>query len=243
MEAGADIMNAAGALSVLDWWQNAGVDTMVDEEPRNWLAEKAQPAVARPPVTAAEPRIRSTPATLAAFREWLATQDLLPDGSRPGNRVMPEGSPASGLMIMIDMPEASDRQNRALLSDETGRLLERMLATIGRSRKDAYLSSLSLERPAGARLDDSNLGALGRLARRHIGLAAPRRVLVMGEAACRAVLGKDIAPARQQIHKIEIENMTIEAVATFAPRFLIQNPARKADAWKDLRLLIKGLEH
>ena len=36
------------ALSALDWWREAGVDTLVDEEPRDWLRApaKAQPAAA-----------------------------------------------------------------------------------------------------------------------------------------------------------------------------------------------------
>jgi DNA polymerase len=34
----------------------------------------------------------------------------------------------------------------------------------------------------------------------------------------------------------------IEAVASFHPRFLLEKPAYKAEAWKDLQMLIGGLE-
>lgn len=245
MDAGANIMNAAGALSVLDWWQMAGVDVEIDEAPRNWLAEKRQAVTALAPAAPApqfsESEIIAPPQSLHAFQQWLATTENLPDGSVSHRRIMPVGTANAAFMILVDMPEIADAASGELLSDETGRLIQNMLATVGQKRDTVYLASLTLERPAGARIAPAALNAMGRLAHRHIAFAAPRRVLVMGEAACKAVLGEEIMPARGTIHHIKIEDIVIEAVATFAPRFLIQNPARKADAWKDLRLLAKGL--
>ena len=34
----------------------------------------------------------------------------------------------------------------------------------------------------------------------------------------------------------------VQAVASFHPRFLLERPAAKAEAWKDLQMLIEGLE-
>lgn len=243
MDAGANIMNAAGALSVLDWWQMAGVDIEIDEAPRNWLAEKRRegPIVA-PALQPSETETSPEPQSLLSFQKWLASSEQLPDGSVAHRRIMPAGTANANFMILVDMPELADTGSGELLSDETGRLIQNMLAAVGHKRDSIYLASLTLERPPGARIDPAALNAMGRLAHRHIALAAPGRVLVMGEAACKAVLGKEVAPARGTIHHIKIEDIVIEAVVTFAPRFLIQNPARKADAWKDLRLLTKGFQ-
>ena len=246
MEAGAEIMNTASALSVLDWWQEAGVDVMIDEVPRNWLAERSRPvarAVAAVPAPQVPAARTAMPETIEAFRNWLASHGALPDDSPVDRRVLPEGPEGGMVMILVDMPEAADAEAERLLSDETGQLLDRMLAAVGQDRGTAYLGSIALARPAGGRIDPAHHKALGRLARRHAALVHPRRLLLMGQATCQAVLGMDLPAARGQTHIINDNGVEIEAVATFAPRFLIQNPARKADAWKDLRLLTKGLEH
>ena len=37
------------ATSALSWWEEAGVDTIVAEEPRDWLSPKARPPGRPPP--------------------------------------------------------------------------------------------------------------------------------------------------------------------------------------------------
>lgn len=241
MLAGDDMLDVTSALSALDWWRAAGVDVPVGDAPRNWLAEPpaGAPAHAPAPPRPAKPAI---PATLAEFRAWAETAPSLPDGSLPGRRLLAEGDAAANLMIMIDMPEPADGAAGRLLSDETGRLLDRMLAAIGRDRDSVYLASLCLARPAGGRIDAAALPAIGEIGRRHIALAAPKRLLLMGPATSRAILGTELVEIRGKLRIINHEGANVETVASFAPRFLIQNPARKADVWKDLRLLIGGIE-
>jgi len=36
--------------------------------------------------------------------------------------------------------------------------------------------------------------------------------------------------------------LAVQAVASFHPRFLLERPAAKAEAWKDLQLLIQGID-
>lgn len=241
MEAGAEIMDALTAQSLLGWWRDAGVDTLVDEAPRDWLAEPRPAAVTSTP-TVPHSTPEALPQTLLAFRTWIEEAETLPDGSTKGRRIFPEGDAASGLMILVDMPEPADSVAGTLLSDEAGRLFDRMLATIGRERGSVWLGSLVLARPAGGRIDPERAEAIGAFAKHHVVLARPRRLLLMGQAASRAVLGMELVAARGRLHAVNHGGVTMEAVATFAPRFLIQNPQRKADSWRDLRLLIEGME-
>ncbi len=239
MRVGDDILNIPGALSVLDWWREAGVDVAIADAPRNWLIE---PAAGAPAPAAPQPVQAPIPTTLAAFRSWIESESSLPDGSRPGHRLLAEGDPASNLMILIDMPEPQDGAAGRLLSDETGRLFDRMLAAIGRDRASIYLASLYLTRPVGARIDPAVLRDMAEIARRHIALAAPKRLLLMGQAASRAILGTELVEIRGKLRIINHGGANVETIASFAPRFLIQNPTRKADVWKDLRLLTGGIE-
>ena len=226
----------AGALSALSWWRDAGVDVIVDEAPRDWL----RPAPSRPaPLPAPDPAPDPLPATLAALEQRLATPGLVPDAL--SGAVSPAGNIASGLMLLADMPEAGDAAAGQLVSGEAGRLLDAMLGVIGRDRASIYLAALAPARPASGRLAAETCEALGELAKQHIALAAPRMVLLLGEAAPRAILGLSLAEARGRIHDLNHRGATVGVVATFHPRYLLRDQGAKPKAWQDLRLLLGGL--
>jgi DNA polymerase len=230
---------AGAAASTLDWWREAGVDTLVDETPRAWLAEAAP---SRAPAAAAEvvPATPSLPATLAEFEAWRISA-AAPD-ARWSTPIAPSGAAASGLMVLLDMPEREDAASGQLLSGEAGRLFDRMLAAIGRDRQSIYLASLAVARPVTGRIAPEAVGALADLARHHVALVRPKRLLVMGDAANRALLGTNAAASGPMLHGVKNETGQTEAVAKFPPRFLLDNPARKARAWRDLQVLTGGIE-
>lgn len=230
---------AGAAASALDWWREAGVDTLVEEAPRAWLAEAAP---SRTPAAAAEmvPAIPSLPATLVEFEAWRISA-AAPDASW-STPIAPSGAAASGLMVLLDMPEREDAAAGQLLSGEAGRLFDRMLAAIGRDRQSVYLASLAVARPVTGRIASEDAGALADLARHHVALVRPKRLLVMGDAANRALLGTNAAMSGPKLHVVKHDFGQTEAVATFHPRFLLDNPARKARAWRDLQMLIGGIE-
>jgi uracil-DNA glycosylase len=233
--------------SALDWWREAGVDMLVDEAPRNWLVPEPARAPLRSggatparPTPATPPAALEIPDTLAAFEAWRLS-DAAPEAGWSGTRIGAQGDAASGLMILIEMPERDDGADR-LVSGAAGLLLDRMLAAIGRDRGSVYLAPLCRVRPISGRIPADQEALLARLARAHVRLAAPRRLLVIGNAASRAIIGTDVARARGQLHAINHEGPdgSVEVVASFHPRFLLERPAAKAEAWKDLQLLIRG---
>lgn len=228
------IIARGDALSVLGWWNLAGVDSIVDDAPRDWLAG---PRRAQPAAVVDEPTRAALPATLAAMTSYLESCDVPGAG---GDLLLPQGDPASGLMLLVDMPEAAG-ENGTLLHGELGALFERMMAAIGRDRASLYLAPLLPRRPLGGRAGPAVEAEFGRIALQHAALAAPRALLLLGEAASRAILGTTLAEARGRTHQINHRGVNFVVVATFHPRLLLQNPARKADAWRDLQLLIKEI--
>ena len=235
-------IDPALAASLLDWWRLAGVDALIDEAPRNWLAAP-EAALARAigqagsaPVAAPAP-VRAMPATLAEFETWRLGPDM-PEAAWPGARCGVEGNTASGLMIVVECPDRD-----GLIGGAAGALFDRMLAAIGLTRETIYLVPMATVRPPSGRLPSELLPALGELLAAQIRLAAPRRMLVIGNAPSRAVLGTEMAPARGRLHSINhLDGQSpASVVATFHPRFLLERPAAKADAWRDLQLLIGDL--
>jgi len=223
------------AASLFAWWRDAGVDALVGEEPRNLLAAPA-------PVRASEaaPALSADrPETLDGFLAWLTeTRDLA--GAAPGApRIAPAGDPASGLMILADMPTPEDFAEVRLVSGAAGRLFDSMLAAIGRDRAHVWLAPLSPLRPPGGRLAGAEIEALAALARHHIALVKPKALFLLGDVATKALLGLPLNSVRGRVHLLEPSG--VKCVASFKPEFLLAHPQQKRRAWDDLRLLMKAL--
>lgn len=223
--------------STIAWWAEAGVDTLVAAEPRNWLAV---PAGAAPRTKAAEPAVAQVllPDTLATLLEW-RLGDGAPEARMPGTSLPAAGPAEAETMILVDCPERDDRG--ALLEGSAGALLDRMLAAIGLHRGAVHLAALCGRRPPAGRIDDPLARELAAVALHHAGLVAPKRLLVMGNAASRAILGIELLEARGSLRELNHKGGNTSAVvATFHPRFLMERPAMKAEAWKDLQMLMGG---
>ena len=181
-----------------------------------------------------EPK-QELPQTLEAFRNWLGDAPSLPLAQRNSRRILPKGIEAAQVMLLSDMPTPEDVADDQPIGGQTWDLTERMLAAIGLAPEQAYVASLSCFHSPGTRLSGQDLEACAAIARRHIALARPKRLLLLGDGPSRALLGKPLATARGHVHKIE----GVRAVATFHPRQLLQRPSDKALAWRDLLLLME----
>lgn len=222
------------ALSALDWWTEAGVDTLVDDVPFDWLAKPTVPSAAEPVAVpaAAAPSAAALPGRLAEFRRWLLADASVPGAVRA--RLDARGDPARGAAIVLDMPEAEDRAAAALLSGEVGALFDRMLGAIGLDRDAVYLIPFAPARPASGRLDEREQAALAPLLRHHLALAAPARLLLLGDAPAHALLGRSALAARGATHQIALEGRTVPAIASLHPR-LVRSKEARASAWADLQ--------
>ena len=230
--------------SALEWWRDAGIDALAEETPRDWFAAPAPPPaakriVANQPVA---PLVVPLPTTLEGFLAWRTGPDSPEAGWNGGAQLGPQGSPTSELMVLVDTPERDDVER--LLDGPAGRLFDRMLAAIGHSRDTIYLASLCTVRPLAGRVAPEVEDRLAELARHFVALVAPARLLLLGNATSRALLATDVTRARGSLHLVNhsaaINERMTEAVASFHPRLLLERPAQKAEAWRDLQMLIGG---
>jgi len=228
------------AASALSWWQEAGVDTIVGETPRDWL--NAVPAAAAVPAPRTAAPVEAMPDRLDAFHDWLGSSDSLPFASASAWRIAPAGDPAAGLMVLADMPGAEDATAGRLFAGEAGALFERMLAAIGRSRETIYLASFSPIRPAAGRLDQDSATLLTVIARHHVALAAPRALLLFGDACARALLGEPMTAARGRWHALDTPAGPIKTLVTIRPQELLSQPKLKTHAWADLQMVMEELK-
>ena len=230
-----ETIGIAEARSALAWWIDAGVDVAIQEEARNWLkpAPPARAVIAEP---ASPPNlVQPSHDTLVELQDWLASSAHLPLASATKKRILPQGPQNAPVMLLSDSPSLEDYAAGQPIGGEAWTLTERMLAAIGVTAEQAYSASLSPIHAPGVRLTTRDRDDYSEIARRHIRLAAPKRLLLLGDGVCQALLGKSLVEARGHLHRVE----GVRAVATFHPRQLIKRPLDKRLAWQDLLLLME----
>ncbi|WP_114227987.1 MULTISPECIES: uracil-DNA glycosylase [Sphingomonas] len=231
------MLDGAVAASLLGWWLDAGVDVPVAEAPRDWLRQNpaAEPAPAAPiALTPAAATGRAALDSLDDYQAWLREGLDLPLFQAGAGRALPHGPAQAPLMIVADLPEREGSSEGRPITGEAWALTERMLAAIGFTPEQVYVAALACFPAPAGRLDPRLAVECGAEIRRHIALAAPQRLLLLGEGPAKALTGQGLVQARGRIHRID----HIPAVVTFHPRQLLSHPPHKAHAWRDLLLLM-----
>lgn len=235
-------IEATDIASTLDWWRDAGVDMLVDDAVRDWLAPPpARAAVAAVPTAQVAIPAAGLPDTLDAFKAWRLGPDA-PESAWSGISLATSGPADARVMVLVDCPEREDGDAGALLSGEAGRLLDRMLVAIGLSRATVHLAAVCARRPSAGRMAREVEERLGEIARHHVALVAPERLLLLGDATSRAVLAMERDAVRGKLQDFDHKMGRTGVVASRHPRLLLERPALKAESWRDLRLLVSGMD-
>lgn len=231
------------AASALEWWRDAGADMLVEEAARDWTARPpARPPVAAPNDAAAAAAsvpaaAEALPDTLEAFVAWRLGADA-PEAGWMSPRIPPAGPPDAEWTILVDTPEAEDTDT--LMSGPAGRMLDRMLLAVGLSRPQVYLASLAIARPVTGQIPAEQAARLILLARHHLTLLRPRKLLLLGRATSRAV--PETGDQLTGDHALVVNQFgpDCRVVATHHPRVLLDHPGAKREAWRHLLLLHRG---
>lgn len=220
------------AASALDWWADAGVDVLVEDDARDWLARPARVAVASPTPAAAP--VEAGPADYANFWEWRLGPAAPEQGW--GNPILPpEGPHDADLLILTDQPNGD-----SLMGGVEGAMFDRILASIGRSRGDVLIAGLAMARPLADTLSPDALPPLAATTERLLALTPAKTVLIVGHTTSRAILAPDGAPVPRALHAINRTGRKLQALAIAHPRFMMKHPQVKREAWRCLQSLLGG---
>lgn len=149
-----------------------------------------------------------------------------------------DGNPKARVLILGEAPgDEEDRQGRPFVG-RAGQLLDRMFDAIGLSRtavdaeKSLYIMNVLTWRPPGNRDPSPEEIALSMpFVRRHIELAAPDLIVLMGNIPCQSALG------RRGILRLRgtwAEAFGRPVLPMTHPAYLLRNPPAKREAWADL---------
>jgi DNA polymerase len=242
-------------LATLTWLVEAGADEAIAEAPVNRLAAKAPPparAVPRPATIAAagtdteDHDIVGTAQALAAAATSLSELRAAMEGfdgcalkRTATHTVFADGTELAPVMLIGEAPgREEDRVGKPFVG-RAGQLLDKMLASIGLDRDhNAYITNVINWRPPGNRdpAPDEAAQCLPFL-RRHIELAQPRIIILLGAVAARHVVGKTDGIMKMRGHWMEyrVGDRMVPLMPTLHPAYLLRQPAHKKLAWRDLQ--------
>ncbi|WP_308912017.1 uracil-DNA glycosylase [Pseudokordiimonas caeni] len=204
--------------------------------PRVVEARPVQSVIGAGPAEAA--RVAATCNTLEELRAAIEAFDggTLKRGAKC--TVFADGVAGAPLMVVGEAPGADeDREGRPFVG-ASGQFLDRMLAAAGLSRQtNVYISNVVPWRPLGNRTPDPAVIAMCLpFLMRHIELAKPQALLLVGKVPTGALFGSDdgITRLRGKMRDITAGGLTLPAMPTYHPAFLLRQPAQKGQAWRDL---------
>lgn len=249
MDSAADVLAARAAL---DWQIELGATEAIGDSPVNRYElpeNRAKPAAAAAPAAGAPPAASSDPVS-AARAAAAAAPDLgalraalerfehceLKRGAR--SLVFADGSAEARVMIIGEAPGRDEDIQGKPFVGRAGRLLDRMLAEIGLDRhadepgRAVCITNVLPWRPPQNRdPKPDEIAMLLPFMQRHVELAAPELVVLMGNISCQAGLG------RRGITRLRgtwTQAYGKPALPMFHPAYLLRNPHAKREAWADL---------
>lgn len=153
------------------------------------------------------------------------------------NLVFSDGAPSARVMIIGEAPGREEDSQGKPFVGAAGQLLNKMFAAIGLDRtaegaEGLYITNMLPWRPPQNRDPKTEeLAMMAPFVQRHIALAAPDVVILMGNHACAGLLGRSgITRMRGTWEEV----MGKPAMPMCHPAYLLRNPAAKRGAWADL---------
>lgn len=243
------------ALAALEWQVELGADEAILDVPVDRFdlpVPQPAPKPASAPVTQVAPVQPAAPAVdtvaiakqlaesagsldvLRAAMEGFEHCDLK-RGAR--NFVFCDGHPTARVMVVGEAPGRDEDQQGKPFVGPAGQLLDKMFAAIGLDRRaegagGLYITNMLPWRPPQNRdPKPEELAMMQPFMQRHIELAEPDVVVLMGNHACAGLLGrKGITRMRGTWEDV----LGKPAMPMVHPAYLLRNPAAKRDAWADL---------
>lgn len=155
------------------------------------------------------------------------------------NPVFGEGNINAKLMIIGEGPgRQEDLSGRPFVGD-SGTLLTAMLRACEIKREDVFITNMVKCRcPNNRNPEKQEIDNCRKYLNTQISIIKPKILLLLGSVASVSIVGKLITDARGKWQDYN----GIKTLCTYHPSFLLRQPGKKADAWKDLQLLIEALK-
>jgi len=153
--------------------------------------------------------------------------------------VFGEGPVGARVAVVGESPGAPDIDSGRPFMGPAGQMLERILASIGLSRPDCYLTNTVKMVSAGDELTPEVLAFFTPYLHRELAAVGPRVVVSFGNTPTRALLRtkKPISQLRGEFQPYGRARL----MPTFNPAYLLRDPTKKREVWEDMKKVREAL--
>ena len=162
------------------------------------------------------------------------------------------GDPNAELMLIGEGPGADEDEQGLPFVGRAGQLLNNMISAMGLKREQVYIANIVKCRPPGNRTPERDeCDTCSPFLMRQIRVVRPKVIVALGATAAKNLLGMndsmvslrgrlyDFSPKRSLTDTDE--PFDCKLAVTYHPAFLLRDPRQKAEAWKDLQMVMKEL--
>ena len=151
--------------------------------------------------------------------------------------VFADGNPLADLMLVGEAPGRDEDIEGKPFVGRSGRLLDRILAAIGRDRSSAYIANVVPWRPPGNRDPSPFESEICRpFIERQIELVNPKILITLGNPSTKLLLNTQTGIMRMRGKWSTFatpSGVQIPAMPTLHPAYLLRNPGHKKLVWRD----------
>jgi uracil-DNA glycosylase len=154
--------------------------------------------------------------------------------------VFGDGSPSARLMFVGEGPGADEDAQGIPFVGKAGQLLNNMITAMGLARADVYIANIVKCRPPNNRVPEPiEANTCSQFLLRQIDVVEPQVIVALGATAAMYLLGvkQSLSTLRGHWHSCRGAKLAV----TYHPAFLLRDPRQKAEAWKDLQMVMAEL--
>jgi DNA polymerase len=214
------------------------------EAPAAFVAPPAEVLPAPDTVIASAREAARTAASLDVLREMLEKFDGCALKSTATRLVFADGNPKARIMFVGEAPGRDEDIEGLPFVGRSGKLLDRMIASIGLDRTKVYIANVIPWRPPGNRTPTPQETQICLpFIQRQIELVDPDILVTLGNPSTQTLLStrEGIMKTRGRWLQYDTGTRAIRAMATFHPAYLLRSPSYKRMSWQDLRAIAKAL--
>lgn len=157
------------------------------------------------------------------------------------NVVFGDGNPQARIMFIGEGPGRDEDLQGLPFVGRAGELLTRMIGAMGLDRKkDVYIANIVKCRPPENRNPEPEEAKMCMpYLEQQIRLVQPEVIVLLGAVPMLYLLNER---GISRVHGTWFDYCGIKTLPTFHPAFLLRDPRKKADAWRDLQVVMKELD-
>ena len=189
-------------------------------------------------------------ATLQDVRDELGDCQRCPLHKTRTNIIFGQGPAKAKLLIVTDAPSGEDDLQKAPVRGDAGELLDKMLAAIGLSREEVYITTLAKCFPGeDAKPADNEIKTCLPFLFRQIEIICPTVICTLGMLTAQTLLhsSKSLFQLRGRFYNFndlcsgELKEKIV-IMPSLHPSLLLENSELKKASWKDLQMIQKKLQ-